>query len=244
MTTSKENTSGAGFTLIELLVVIAIIAILAAILFPVFASAREKARSTKCLNNLKQLATAFTMYVNDNRGSMPLVSVNNPTYPDSPNAADWCGHTRGPRWCYPDKGSLYPFIKTAAIFQCPTDKNRIPSSAELVPPTGVLKKAYSLSYSMNSTLSGIKPDALTKDPTRMLLLIQEARNNDDEVGVSATQARINDGIFAPSSQTQDIPSKVHYDGTNIAYLDGHATFRKAVILRAEQLADEGWWFAE
>ncbi|MEI6915893.1 MAG: prepilin-type N-terminal cleavage/methylation domain-containing protein, partial [Armatimonadota bacterium] len=52
MTTSKENTSGAGFTLIELLVVIAIIAILAAILFPVFASAREKARSTKCLNNL------------------------------------------------------------------------------------------------------------------------------------------------------------------------------------------------
>ncbi len=54
-----------GFTLIELLVVIAIIAILAAILFPVFAKAREKARQTSCLNNCRQLATAFVMYAQD-----------------------------------------------------------------------------------------------------------------------------------------------------------------------------------
>src|SRR5438874_107201 len=56
---------GAGFTLIELLVVIAIIAILAAILFPVFAQAREKARQTTCLSNLKQIGTATMMYVQD-----------------------------------------------------------------------------------------------------------------------------------------------------------------------------------
>jgi prepilin-type N-terminal cleavage/methylation domain-containing protein len=54
-----------GFTLIELLVVIAIIAILAAILFPVFAQAREKARQTTCVSNLKQIGTAFMMYVQD-----------------------------------------------------------------------------------------------------------------------------------------------------------------------------------
>ncbi len=54
-----------GFTLIELLVVIAIIAILAAILFPVFAQAREKARQTTCTSNLKQIGTAFMMYVQD-----------------------------------------------------------------------------------------------------------------------------------------------------------------------------------
>ncbi len=61
-----------GFTLIELLVVIAIIAILAAILFPVFAQARERARTASCLSNLKQLGTAFRMYADDNRDLAPF----------------------------------------------------------------------------------------------------------------------------------------------------------------------------
>ncbi|HEY3266155.1 MAG TPA: prepilin-type N-terminal cleavage/methylation domain-containing protein [Armatimonadota bacterium] len=61
-----------GFTLIELLVVIAIIAILAAILFPVFAKARERAKSTTCLNNLKQLGIAMRMYADDNDGGYPV----------------------------------------------------------------------------------------------------------------------------------------------------------------------------
>lgn len=60
-----------GFTLIELLVVIAIIAILAAILFPVFAAARENARKATCINNLKQLGLGFTMYTNDNKDRFP-----------------------------------------------------------------------------------------------------------------------------------------------------------------------------
>ena len=62
-----------GFTLIELLVVIAIIAILAAILFPVFARAREKARQTQCLSNYKQLALAVQMYIQDYDGVYPYV---------------------------------------------------------------------------------------------------------------------------------------------------------------------------
>ena len=68
--------TGAGFTLIELLVVIAIIAILAAILFPVFAQAREKARQTACLSNLKQIGLAFRMYTQDYDETYPLVNVS------------------------------------------------------------------------------------------------------------------------------------------------------------------------
>jgi len=61
-----------GFTLIELLVVIAIIAILAAILFPVFAQARAKARQTQCLNNMRQIGMAVQMYLNDNDEGYPF----------------------------------------------------------------------------------------------------------------------------------------------------------------------------
>ena len=67
-----------GFTLIELLVVIAIIAILAAILFPVFAKAREKARQTTCLSNQKQIALSFSMYVQDNDETMPVIDASMP----------------------------------------------------------------------------------------------------------------------------------------------------------------------
>jgi prepilin-type N-terminal cleavage/methylation domain-containing protein/prepilin-type processing-associated H-X9-DG protein len=70
-----NRTKRHGFTLIELLVVIAIIAILAAILFPVFAKAREKARQTKCLSNQRQIALAFMMYAQDNNESLPVATT-------------------------------------------------------------------------------------------------------------------------------------------------------------------------
>src|ERR1700693_4560480 len=74
-----------GFTLIELLVVIAIIAILAAILFPVFARAREKARETSCLNNMKQIGTALSAYLQDWDQTFPWSRFPDKAHPGSPD---------------------------------------------------------------------------------------------------------------------------------------------------------------
>ena len=70
----KNKLSSPGFTLIELLVVIAIIAILAAILFPVFARAREKARQTTCMNNQRQIIMSLSMYAQDHEETFPSAS--------------------------------------------------------------------------------------------------------------------------------------------------------------------------
>jgi len=95
-----------GFTLIELLVVIAIIAILAAILFPVFAKVREKARQTSCLSNEKQLGLAFMQYSQDNDERFYTGLPSRESYGE------------GTGW----GGSVYPYIKSTSVFVCPDDQ--------------------------------------------------------------------------------------------------------------------------
>lgn len=111
MAHSTENRIPRGFTLIELLVVIAIIALLAAILFPVFAQAREKARSATCLSNLKQLGLSFAQYAQDydelHPFAMPRKGVGGPV-------GGWWGEG----WAY----AIQPYAKTYKIFVCPSDE--------------------------------------------------------------------------------------------------------------------------
>ncbi|HCA47545.1 MAG TPA: hypothetical protein DEP45_09375 [Armatimonadetes bacterium] len=96
-----------GFTLIELLVVIAIIAILAAILFPVFARAREKARQTSCLSNVKQLMLGVMMYAQDYDEVLPIGS-------------NWTTPAGSIVW----DQALEPYVKNAQVFICPSEQRK------------------------------------------------------------------------------------------------------------------------
>lgn len=98
-----------GFTLIELLVVIAIIAILAAILFPVFAQAREKARQISCLSNVKQIGLGLAMYVQDYDETMPAAFAGiNPVNNGTINVIGF-------------ENQIAPYVKNKAIYVCPSD---------------------------------------------------------------------------------------------------------------------------
>jgi prepilin-type N-terminal cleavage/methylation domain-containing protein/prepilin-type processing-associated H-X9-DG protein len=101
----KRFWSRRGFTLIELLVVIAIIAILAAILFPVFAQARDKARQASCLSNVKQLSMGIMMYAQDNDEFLPYGYAY--TWPGQQELSYWHDHIR-------------PYIKSEQLYTCPS----------------------------------------------------------------------------------------------------------------------------
>jgi prepilin-type N-terminal cleavage/methylation domain-containing protein/prepilin-type processing-associated H-X9-DG protein len=112
----RRRKSG-GFTLIELLVVIAIIAILAAILFPVFAQARDKARQATCLNNCKQIGTATMMYAGDYDESLPFV-----TCADSFNGTGCPGPWQPGSLPWPI--SIQPYAKNTGFYSCPSDADK------------------------------------------------------------------------------------------------------------------------
>ena len=157
-----------GFTLIELLVVIAIIAILAAILFPVFARAREKARQTSCLSNLKQLDLGFMMYVQDYDEMLPGPAPLNPAAMGWGYYGHWVPASVPPMAV--EQGGLYPYVKNAQLFLCPSDAN------------GAAKR---LSYSMNANC-GFQAIARANQPAETILLVDES-------------ATLDDGYFAPGA---------------------------------------------
>jgi len=106
---ASPRRKSSGFTLIELLVVIAIIAILAAILFPVFQKVRENARRTACLSNTKQLAIAAIQYEQDSDEK-------------TPGGIDHNGLGSG--WA----GQIYPYVKSTGVFKCPDDSTNLPGT--------------------------------------------------------------------------------------------------------------------
>ncbi|MBI5832727.1 MAG: prepilin-type N-terminal cleavage/methylation domain-containing protein [Armatimonadetes bacterium] len=198
MTQRKDR----AFTLIELLVVIAIIAILAAILFPVFAKARDKAEQTSCTSNLKQLGLGFMMYCQDYDQRLPLVWDNT------------TGNGKYGGWMYyttfanpvqgnmdPTKGGIYPYVKNAQIFVCPvddTDQGCSYAVNALLFPTALPSGAH----------GGMKQGRIV-GPASVYLIGEE----------NATQETTNDAYMNP---IMDKPVLRHTEQCVFAFCDGHA----------------------
>jgi prepilin-type N-terminal cleavage/methylation domain-containing protein/prepilin-type processing-associated H-X9-DG protein len=171
-----------GFTLIELLVVIAIIAILAAILFPVFAKAREKARQASCASNEKQLGLGILQYVQDYDEHMP--SGYNTTLAK--------GGLPGAAWA----GSVQPYIKSTQLMKCPDD-----STSSFTQKDGTY---YPVSYGFNSNLAGNGATGALASlgaPASTVMAFEV-------VGNSANITNINEGVVPATSDnlgTMDSP---------------------------------------
>lgn len=153
---STPRKSAQGFTLIELLVVIAIIAILAAILFPVFAQAREKARQASCLSNTKQVGLAIIQYVQDYDEQLPAgrsVSSTNSTMLITP----------GVGWA----GAVFPYSKSGQVLRCPDD-----ATPATVSTSATVGPGYPVSYSYNFNLGNGAALASMTAPANTIVLTE------------------------------------------------------------------------
>jgi prepilin-type N-terminal cleavage/methylation domain-containing protein/prepilin-type processing-associated H-X9-DG protein len=213
-----NNSARRGFTLIELLVVIAIIAILAAILFPVFAQAREQARQTVCTSNSRQIGLQVRMYVQDYDETMPIFYAYNSQPP-----AGKPGH----------KGielEILPYGKSKELFKCPDDSGgpSIPDPTYGCPGLKSYQECYGSSYRFTSGVYSI--------------IAGESSQNNDTSGYTTSRI-VADAMFANPSETRIIRDEMfpfftqakygyypdyfmqwHTRGGGVVFADGHAKF--------------------
>jgi len=201
-----------GFTLIELLVVIAIIAILAAILFPAFARARENARRASCQSNLKQIALGFAQYTQDYDGRYPFGCINFNSAGAALSTEPWWNDgitSFDTVWM----GMLQPYLKSKQIFLCPSQSPK---------PTDPIRQTYT-GYAYNTEYIGgcgtnphVSPPPISETKIEFPAL---------------TGVTLDSGLFYANWEQANGSNYLrvndrHFDGVNVQFADGHVKWMK------------------
>ncbi|MDR3708152.1 MAG: DUF1559 domain-containing protein [Capsulimonadaceae bacterium] len=235
----RQTYSRFAFTLIELLVVIAIIAILAAILFPVFATAREKARQSACSSNLKQLGIALLQYAQDYDEALPSGTGTDQKYGQA-----------GRGWA----GPLYSYVKSSNVFECPDDQ-----TTTVGLPAGYIVYSYAMNVNFcvlpgYNSGPGIPMSQMSAPTTTVMLYeVQSCAGSYSQIEFDSPAG--NGNVANPTSNTQyellGTPAKSpnpspnpawsrHSGGAEVLLCDGHVKWLQKQQVSTGDWADTSW----
>lgn len=241
---AQQSSPQKAFTLIELLTVIAIIALLAAILFPVFSRARENARRTSCQSNLRQMGTAVMQYMQDYDDVFPW-SFNTLTNSPAPEGGYWSGTAANGFWFWPQ--ILYPYHKSEQVFACPSVSLYKTGPARL----------YRGHYGANRLLMPINTDpttsivitnpmkaSLVPSPSSVYMFMDSGNYYANSTSVQAANGS---NVYVPgmgsvSGTTGSITDTAlqfdykngrHFNGVNVTFADGHVKWLQTARLYTE-----------